>query len=321
MIAQLATLAICMLAANAGGAYPGVIKGAVLDGSHGEAPLAGADVVLRAGKDGVLLPVAEAKSDALGRFEFRDLPVDVDLTYVCGANRDGVHFPGPRVKLNSERTIARINVTSYAAVAHPSPLVAERHEIEIHMLPGVLEVSETMQVANPSEFAFVGQPSGVETPVTLRLSIPAGFQKVTFAQEFHGRHFEVAEEALCTSIPWPPGERTLKFTYRLPIEQHRQAFARKLDLPTRRVRVRVRGDGCQQVSANLPAELREDREAVFETIDALPQNHDVTVALTRLGVPWIVYGRWGAVAILALLTGTTAIFVLRRPPPNDVLDG
>jgi hypothetical protein len=325
VIAQIVTTVVCLLGMNAaddypggdypGNNYPGSVEGVVLDGSHAQAPLADVEVVLRAGREGVLLSVAQTTTDAQGRFWFSDLPVDRDVVYLAGANRDSVHYPGPRVRLQPAAATARVKLIAYEGVGGPSPLVAHAHEIDIQQIEGALEISESILVSNPTAFAYIGQSQeesqGDEAPVTLRLTVPDGLEAVTFAKEFHGRHFELVDGQLTTSIPWPPGERTIEFTYRLPVERRNQAIARKLDLPTSNVQICVRGDNCANVSCNLPRFDAGNTAVMFVSSEPLAVNDELRIELNGLAVSWIAYGRWIALGLLMTLSIGTAIYALR----------
>lgn len=324
MIAQIVTTVACLLGMYAaddypGGGYvasdyPGVVEGVVLDGSHAQAPLVDVEVVLRAGQDGALLPVAKTTTDAQGWFQFRDLPVDRDVVYLAGANRDSIHYPGPRVRLQPESVETRVKLIAFDGIGAPSPLVAQAHEIDIQQVEGALEVSESILVSNPTTFAYVGQSQGDEEPVTLRLTVPDGLEKVTFAKEFHGRHFQLVDGQLTTSIPWPPGERTIEFNYRLPVERRHQVVARKLDLPTSNVQICVRGDNCEDVSCNLPRVDGGNTAVLFVSSEPLAVNNELRIELGGLAVSWIAYGRGSALGLLVILSMGTVIYARRRKP-------
>jgi hypothetical protein len=321
VIAQIVTTIACLFGMNAAGdylgsdyagsKYPGSIEGVVLDGSHAQAPLAGVEVLLRAGRDGALLSVAKTTTDAQGGFQFDDLPVDRDVVYLAGVNRDSVHYPGPRVRLPPENVAVRVKLIAYKGIRTPSPLVARAHEIDIQQVEGALEVRESILVSNPTVFAYVGQAQSDETPVTLRLTVPDGLERVTFAKEFHGRHFELIDGQLTTSIPWPPGERTIEFNYRLPVERRNQVVVRKLDLATSNLQICVRGDKCADTSCNLPQITASDTSVMFVSTEPLVVNDEIRIELGGLAVSWIAYGRWGALGLLAILGVGTVIYARR----------
>ena len=138
-----------------------------------------------AGQDGLLEPVAETKTDKHGKFVFDEVPFDPTVVFLPGADRDGVHYPGKRLQLDQASPNAQVTIRAFDAIKSPSPLQALRHDIEVVVEPQVMMISETMLVANRSGGTYVGEPLGSELPVTLRLSVPANFDRVTFGSEFY----------------------------------------------------------------------------------------------------------------------------------------
>jgi hypothetical protein len=145
-------------------------------------------------------------------------------------------------------------------------------------------------------------------PVTLQVAIPSNFERTTFHREFFGRRFSLADGKLVTSIPWPPGQRELKFTYVVPIGKKDYCWERPMDLPCSQIWVRVQSDRPEEVACNLlrrpdgpGAELR------FESSHALPGGHVVRVDLGRLPVGWMDYARWLAAGALVLGIGAMTL--------------
>jgi hypothetical protein len=295
-----------------------VIEGLVINGSRGQAPVFGATVVLRAHYQGELLPVAQCTTDAEGRFRFERRQVEGNLVCVPGANFQGIHYPGQRLTIDPRRPAASQKIVVYETVAEPNPLVAERHDIELRPEQGVLVATETIVIANNSLQSYVGSetPAGQAT-ATLRVSIPSEFEKVTFAKEFFGRQFQINKERLETTIPWTPGRKELKFTYRLPLTQRNWLFHRPLDLPTEQLRVIVSGRHSEDAVCNLPqASAQPDGSIVFESVDGvLPSGHLIELQFGDLPVEWTVYARWCALAVLiGVVTATSLVLFLRRQP-------
>jgi hypothetical protein len=326
MLPQILVL-ICQTATVAAPGAEGVIAGRVVNASRGSRSADGVQVVLQIHAEGQFAPFRETVTDALGQFRFENLPVGGDYLYLVGASRDGVYHPGPRLQVLAHRPSVRTELKVYDAVASPNPLVIRRQEIVLCPEPGVLRVTESLLVENPTDKCFVGQRTQEDAePVTLRLSIPAEFERATFEEEFFGRRFSLAEGALVTGIPWPPGQREIKFTYVLRNEKKYYALQRPMDLPCEQLRVRVRTANPEQVACDLPSADRSRTdlksvppggEAVFEsTGEILPTGHVLHVDLGRLPLPLMAYARWVAVAALALLMATVsrlAIWPKQRP--------
>jgi hypothetical protein len=291
----------------------GTIQGVVVNGSHGNEPVVDADVVLRAGQDGLLEPVAETKTDKHGKFVFEELPFDPTVVFLPGADRDGVHYSGKRLQLDLARPNAQVTIRAFDAIKSPSPLQALRHDIEVTVEPRVMIISETMLVANRSGNTYVGEPLENEPPVTLRLSVPANFDRVTFGSEFYGRRFRIVDHQVVTDIPWPPGERELKFTYRIPLENSGGLFRRPLDLPCSKVSLRVRGEEAKKISCNLPSARPGGGETVFASVDEqLRAGYTLELQVGKLPIRWMLYARWSSLGALCVLAfGTIAIHRLR----------
>lgn len=192
--------------------------------------------------------------------------------------------------------------------------MARSHEIVVQPEPGGLVVTETILVANPTSECYVGRSEQEgQDPVTMNLAISPDFLRATFHQEFFGRRFSTVGDKLATSIPWQPGTRELKFTYILPNEQGRRKLERPLDLPCSHVRLRVRALKPEEVICNLRRPAGEHGgEVVFESgHQTLPAGHVIRLELGALPVPWAVYGRWLATAVLVGLVGIAGRLAIR----------
>jgi hypothetical protein len=319
ILAKLLVTASSILVAQTS-AQDGVIGGVVVKKGRQE-PVAGAEVVLRAAVDGQFAPVAETVTDADGKFRFDTLPVGREYLYLPGANRDGVHYPGSRVRLVPGRSAVGVKLEVCEAVHEPSPLVIRRHDVVIRPEPGKLTVSETLVVDNPTMTCYVGPQD--PDPVTLQLSIPSDFEQVTFDQESFGRNFSLAGGKLTTDIPWTPGERELKLTYVLRNSESHRVWERPLDLPCEHIRVSVRTDSPDEISCNLTSRaVAGSGQVVFESSGAsLPAGHAVRVELGRLPVSFMAYAPWVAVAVLIGLIGAATLITMKGHRLNKTQAG
>jgi hypothetical protein len=293
--------ASCVLVTCVPSEQDGTIVGAVFNGSKSGQPVAGSEVILQVQQDGSFIPLAQTSTDECGVFVFDGLPADGATVFLPGANRGGVFYPGERVRLGLQNVRAEVAVRVFDAVNDPSPLVALRHEFTVHTEPTVLSVSETIRVSNPTPYCYVGGSDNAERPVTLRLHIPSNFEKVTFDKEFYGRRFALIDGTLLTTIPWPPGERELKFTYILPLEKKRQVWKRPLDLPCSDIRLTALGIQPADVACNLsPSVIQEAGAVTFESRgNRLEAGHMICLELGGLPVPFTAYARWVALGVLA----------------------
>ena len=292
----------------------GSIEGIVVNASSGSAPVPRVEVLLQARVQGEFVPVAETAADRYGRFQFDNLPLGADIPYLPGATKDDVHYPGARVQLTAAQPYARVRIVVHNAVAAPSPLVARRHEIVVRPESGGLKVTETLLIDNPSNVCYVGQAAhDAGPPVTLRLSVPPGFERITFQEEFFGRRFLLVNDRLVTSVPWPPGKREMKFTYTVANQQRRAVWSRPLDLPCADLQLTVYTDDPDHVSSNLEPAPGADGQVRFASRGTtLPAGHVVQLELGHLPVPMMAYGRWLALAALSGLVLSTGLVAVRR---------
>jgi len=292
----------------------GSISGVVVNASRDQAPVSNAEIVLRVKLEGQFVIAAEGVADDEGRFLFDNLPVSADYIYLPGANRNGVHYPGSRVRLTAETPHARVKLPVHDTVAEPNPLVLRRHDIILQPEPDALRVTETLLIENPSDRTYVGKPAQSDgRAATLRLSIPADFRRTTFSNEFYGRQFTVFDGRLVTDIPWTPGVRELAFTYVLPNEDRNRVWERPLDLPCDHLRITVDTEVPDEVVCNLTGETSQTPGSVtFESKgQTLPAGHVVRLQLERLPITLATYGRWLALAVLVILIATTSLIGAR----------
>ena len=174
------------------------------------------------------------KSDAQGRYRFDRLPVGADFIYSVGATWNDVFYPGPRLHLFDKLPEATATLAVYDAIAEPSPLRLARFRATIAVEPGLLRVTESLLIDNPSKRTYVGKPHKDTPAATLSLAVPKEFAgPITFDKEAIGRQFALIEQRPTTNIPWTPGQREIEYSYILRNEQSRRVWQRPLDLPCR----------------------------------------------------------------------------------------
>ena len=152
-------------------------------------------------------------------------------------------------------------------------------------------------------------------PITLALSIPPEFERMTFDKEFYGRRFAAFENRVVTSIPWTPGERELRYTYILRNTQEATTWQRPMDLPCSDVTVRIEGRSPDEARCALLSRSEADANAVVYTSagQPVPAGRVLRVELGRMPLPWMTYGKWAALAVLlASIVATSCLHFARR---------
>jgi hypothetical protein len=293
-------LLYCLLTADpdAGG---GTVTGTVVNASSGKTPVSGAEVVLRAEIHGESMICGQTVTDRQGRFIFDNLPRCEQYFYLPGANRDGVHFSGPRLQLTPQIPLADVELSVFDSISAPCPLVFLRQDIYMRFRSGALSVTESIIVDNPTRRCYVGARSqdGGE-PITMQLAIPPNFERTTFQMEFFGRRFFLLGDKLVTSVPWPPGQREIEFTYVMPVRQGYYLWQRPLDLPCEQLSLSIETPNVADISCNLAISSAPtpDKVVYQSHRTTLPKGHVVRIELSCLPVPFMTYARWLAAALL-----------------------
>ncbi len=307
------------LAFAASTVHAGSIQGTVVNTTRGAAAPCQAEVVLQLQVKGQFVPYRVVASDSQGRFFFGGLPVGAENLYLVGANRHGIFYPGPRIRLTELQPAAAAELAVCDAVTKPNPLVLKKMDVTIRPETGMLKVTESLVIDNPSHTCYVGEAAGDNEPITLALSIPPDFERMTFEKEFFGRRFLVANNLVVTSIPWTPGEREIKYTYVLRNTQEATTWRRPMDLPCADVTVRVEGKSPDEVRCDrLDCTQADAKSVIFASAgQTLSSEQVLSVELGRLPLPWMAYSKWAAVAILlALIAVTGGLHVVRRHKPT-----
>lgn len=285
----------------------GTIDGTVVNTTSGTAVPCQAEVMLQLQVKGRFVPFCTVASDKQGRFRFTGLPTGADYLYLVGADRQSVFYPGPRIRLTEVQPAAHAELTVCDAVTEPDPLVLKKMEITIRPEIGLLKVTESLLIDNPTRTTYIGTPAAGGQAATLVLSVPPDFQRATFEKEFFGRRFAVVNNKVVTSIPWTPGERELKYTYVLGNTKEATAWQRPLDLPCADVTIRIEGRSPDEVRCDLLRRTTASAKTVVYTSagQEIPAGRVLWVELGRLPLPWMTYGKWAALGILLAAIAVT----------------
>jgi len=247
-------LALVLLTGSALNASPplrdGTITGVVVRVAD-HAPVPRAEVVLRAKVDGQLLPSPKPPLTIKGDSHSHGFRPTA-RTSICRAPIAAAFIIRPECAVDFAAAAGGSDVGRPRCYHVSNPLVVRQHTIALYPELGVLRVTESMLIDNPSAACYVGQAAGDDTePVTLQLAIPADFAQVTFASEFFGRRFSLLNGKLVTSVPWPPGQRELTFSYVLASTKQHYVWQRALDCRAHRCEFVVHGDPSAHATCNL----------------------------------------------------------------------
>lgn len=230
-------------AAHAGGS--GAVTGAVVNGTHGNAPVAGQRVTLQLTIGTNAKDVASATTDAQGYFSFTgiDLASSSALggSYAVYTTFQGGMFATGAINLNASQT-QTTTLTVYDATqdsANISVSVATILVREPDITHGLVGVGEFITIYNSGTTAFVGSlPSsatGGAMPNLLRFSLPAAAQNVTTGVGFFNTTTVQIDTGFAAAATVPPGQTEFAFAYDLPYTGATLSVPYKAEYPTGQV--------------------------------------------------------------------------------------
>ncbi|MBI4280481.1 MAG: hypothetical protein HY660_18665 [Armatimonadetes bacterium] len=260
----------------------GTIGGRVLNGTHRQRPVAGQEVLLlRMGAGGPISTVA--KTDAGGRFQFDGLAADAKIAYVLATRYQRADYVSDPLRFSASRTPLTADLVVFESTTE-RPALLHRYRIVIieKVTPGVIDVRELVDVANPTERTYLGEPTGVDRRVTVRLPLPPGASEVRILRGAAPTQFS---GGLWDTLPVTPGVRQIAMSYRVRYWGASAALRWSIDVPTGSLDVflpeekaRATGIGLQEKP---PGTLRGQR---FVRLGAenLARGRDVAVRLSGL---------------------------------------
>jgi hypothetical protein len=272
-------------------------------------PLAGSRVVFHRIGTRAQGPIDSMLTTAAGRFAFRVGSPDSDAVYVVSSRHQGIgYFSEPFGRDARVGAGAIVLAVFDTSTAGPPLNVSIRHLVVTEPeSAGVRRVLDIVQVSNPGTTTRVG-PDSVTPAFLLRL--PEG-----------ARHFQVGESdvspsairfedgALAVSAPFPPGEKQVVVSYRLPSGAKRLTV--QVDRPTERLQVLVEGGSGARVSGLTIGEPLTLEGRTFASFSAQELAPGASVAVrfggTAVRGPW-----WVAVAVAALALVAGSMIGLRR---------
>ncbi len=139
-------------------AVAGTIQGTVVNTSSGTAVPCQVAVILQVQVKGAVRRLSRGNlRQARPASVSSELPAGNGVVYLAGATRHGIFYPGPRIRLTDLQPLASTELSVCDAVASPSPLVLKKMDVTIRPETGLLKVTESLLLENPSHTCYVGE--------------------------------------------------------------------------------------------------------------------------------------------------------------------
>lgn len=206
----------------------GIIEGQVMNGTAGapRVSLVGLEVTLYDVTVGSRALLATTFSDGQGRFQFEGLATDAGRTYEFQLEYQGIVY-GARSAFPDGETLLRVAATIYETTTGDRGIVVERQHVLVDFEAGALVIRELCILNNTEDTIYVGQAGA-----TVRFSLPAGAEELTFSDTEVAPHFLETEEGFAYVRPVMPGQKEVLYVYRVPYDGRQLALSRSLVYPT-----------------------------------------------------------------------------------------
>ena len=227
-------------------------SGGVIDGQltlkTGEGgKLADLDVILIFLTDEMARETRTTKTDVKGRFEFTEL--DTDKEYMVSVYYGGVNYYYP-VVFGAGETMISIEMSVCDTTTSDERIRVTMAHIIMYIEEESISVTEVFLLVNDGDRTYVG--SGGEVRGTIVFTLPEGASDFDAPPDLIEDYIFLNSNKVADTLPFPPGERQLVYSYRL-VREPSSDFMLNLvmDYPTDRIEIMMQGTDIEVASAQL----------------------------------------------------------------------
>ena len=179
-----------------------------------------------------------ARSDARGRFEFRELPSGEDRAYALDATFDGGSFPGGVVTIPADGDVIEVEQRVWDTTSDPRAIVIQRNNMFLLRGDDGASVIDSYTIVNVSEEAYIGRGAEMnedpgDDPVpTLSFSFPARADGLQIADsDLDIPELLNTDTGVGITSAVPPNETRITFAYQLPVTTGQVDLSRRALYP------------------------------------------------------------------------------------------
>jgi len=293
--------------ASAQSSAEGVVEGQVVNGTEDGGSVAGLEITLITYIDNALAEKRTATADNDGRFRFEN--VNAEHQYLVAATYMDVHYYNPVVFQPDE-------ITAYVEVgvcdttdSDEAIRVGLSHTI-IYIGEDSIKITEMFWLVNDGDRTYAG------TGGALIFTLPEGAADFEAPQELLADYQLLDNNRLTYLVPFPPGERQLVFSFKLPKpDSDELTIPLEINYPTDIFELMVSGEGIEVIAPQMaPTDpVTTDTGEIFIHFrgESLPRGTVTDLRLSGLSgsgglfftVLWV---------IIALVIIGTAVYLLKR---------
>jgi hypothetical protein len=175
----------------------------------------------------------QATAGQAGKAVFEKVPTGQDMTAIARAKHQNMAFTSLPVSLDPAAGELSATVEVYDVSTDTSKLFVGTHHIIVAVRSASLEVTEYMQLTNPSDMAITGaRRDDRNQPIVIEGRLPRGFKDLAVSSYLEEEALVVGPEGFHDTMAVPPGEHHVAFSYKLDINRNTMEIAREITLPT-----------------------------------------------------------------------------------------
>jgi hypothetical protein len=233
------------------------VEGRVLNGTAGASPPNEMELKVIAFAENDIRGTWDAAVDAEGGYRAAGIPWMDGVTYVLGADFQGVPYLAQIVPPEGPGTIATQDLTVYESVATDPGIRFDQSALivtEVDESRRAVTVTELHTIVNPTDRTFAPQMGGPGGAAGLLVfGMPQSSFDFTPGRGLDSSQIVEIGLGFASLSPIYPGRRELSFSYRFPYSGSQATFNRTVRYPVDMVRVLVRTPGPDVRSTALAA--------------------------------------------------------------------
>ncbi len=305
----------------AAGTNDGVIEGQLVNGTASGGSTAGQVVNLDMYVGSAAEPTTvSTKSDAQGRFTFKDLDRSAGSSYQVKVNFQEADYASDYLAFNEGSPTLSTNLTVYDSTTSMAAIdIALQHTV-VYVGAGTLEFKEYILYTNKSDKTYIGNPGSYAggKRETLSLVLPATAADIQLGGTLMQCCVFSSPNGLVDTMPLLPGEREIVYGYKVNTPAKEYVASRQIDVPILSYNFLVQGAGINVASDQLqPGEPLTIENAQFQHLAGANLGPGDTISVRIAGLPQRAQSSliWVFLALGVLIVGSGLVYVRQRGEP------
>jgi hypothetical protein len=230
------------------------LQGRATNGTFGDQPLSGAEVVLEVYQGEELARSWATITDVNGGFRFEGLNAGPDWVYLVRSTYQGVTYsPGP-LQYQAGQSLLNADFKVYETTADEQRISVVKAHMFLDYADSRLSVTELYVLMNPGNRTYIGRDEEQGVRWTSRFLLPADIQDLEFYDGLLGERFRAVDGGFVDTEALWPGQTSVMFYYTLDCPQGECLLRRELTYPLPSLNVLIPDVGIMIESDRLVAQ-------------------------------------------------------------------